>query len=71
MEKENNNEETKENTTEIEVGEPGKLGDMEVEISVNTDELIEKVERLQQLLEEAEQLKKEIAEFQFKTIFSF
>ncbi|AYW46749.1 hypothetical protein LQF59_07040 [Tetragenococcus koreensis] len=71
MEKENNNEETKENTTEIEVGEPGRLGDMEVEISVNTDELIEKVERLQQLLEEAEQLKKEIAEFQFKTIFSF
>ncbi|MDN6409566.1 MAG: hypothetical protein L0J76_05610 [Tetragenococcus halophilus] len=71
MEKENNNEETKENTTEIEVGEPGKLGDMEVEISVNTDELIEKVERLQQLLEEAEQLKKEINEFQFKTIFSF
>jgi len=71
MEKENNNEETKENTTEIEVGEPGRLGDMEVEISVNTDELIEKVERLQQLLEEAEQLKKEIAEFQFKTTFSF
>lgn len=71
MEKENNNEEAKENTTEIEVGEPGKLGDMEVEISVNTDELIEKVERLQQLLEEAEQLKKEINEFQFKTIFSF
>ncbi|KFN92405.1 hypothetical protein TMUPMC115_0917 [Tetragenococcus muriaticus PMC-11-5] len=70
MKKENNNEETKENTTEIEVGEPGKLGDMEVEISVNTDELIEKVERLQQLLEEAEQLKKEINEFQFKAKFS-
>ncbi|MEK0176170.1 hypothetical protein WN867_03580 [Tetragenococcus halophilus] len=60
----------KENTTEIEVGEPGRLGDMEVEISVNTDELIEKTERLQQLLEEAEQLKKEIAEFQFKAKFS-
>lgn len=64
------NKEELENTTEVDVGEPGKIGDMEVEITINADELLEKIVRLQQKIEEAEQLKKEIAEFQFKAKFS-
>lgn len=40
------------------------LGNIKVSANVNSDELLEKIERLRQILEEAEILKNEISEFE-------